>query len=257
LLAAVAVAVNLFLASLRAKEANANALLQQARGIYEAPVHPPGQEPPNKPGELVSFPTVEAKCNETLKLLDEYIAKYSGAKDMKLAKLMRAQSLWQLDRKDDAKKEYEEVSRGYSGELAGALADFALVRIKEDAGNLDGAIADYEKLMNVPLPDFPRDDVLSSLAKCYELKNQPDEALKTYQRLVDEYPMSVFAYQAKGKLIELRPLVMQKMGEIKEGTKPGEKAAQPAPGTQTGTPAKEKAAEPGTPGTENQSQEPD
>jgi hypothetical protein len=45
--------------------------------------------------------------------------------------------------------------------------------------------------------DLPVDGVLMQLGRAYHLAGKRDEALQTYQRIIDEFPDSVFVTEAR------------------------------------------------------------
>jgi tetratricopeptide (TPR) repeat protein len=227
------------------KERDAKLLLQEAETAYSAPVLPPGQDMSKVPPGTHYYFSEEERSKEVLDKTDALLKKYPSTKAAVEARMLKAQALWSEGKKEEAAKEYQEVADRHPNKLPGALAQISLAGIMEDRGDYDAAIAQYEKLLNLPSESLFKDYILSSLGACEERKDRPEEALKAYQRLVDEYPMSVYADGARARIDELKPLVMEKTAA---------EEAKPAEGKETGpsgTPAAEsKGKEPAAPAVE-------
>jgi predicted negative regulator of RcsB-dependent stress response len=189
------------------QEAKAALLFQEAMAVYGAPVITDLQDP-SQAGQIpLVFDTDEEKYTSALEEFDWVLSQYPSSKAAKLSRSLRAQCLWQLERKEEAEAAFREIADRYRGEVAGDFARLSIARIREDTGDLDSAISEYNELLNLASGELAGDMLLESLARCYEQNEQPAEALQTYQQIVDQYPASAYSYAARQKVTELRPLV--------------------------------------------------
>ena len=81
--------------------------------------------------------------------------------------------------------------------LEPALARLALVKIDRRAGRVDQAVEAYQQLLEEPESSLPSDHALSELAATLEEAGRRGEARASYLRLVEEFPGSVYAPEAR------------------------------------------------------------
>ena len=72
------------------------------------------------------------------------------------------------------------------------------------AGKYKEAIATWEELSKKPTSGVPLDAVLLHLARTYKMAGRTEDAVKTYQRLVDEFPQSAYGADARQELDALK-----------------------------------------------------
>src|SRR6267378_2763066 len=109
-----------------------------------------------------------------------------------------------------ATAQFDEVARKYASFDAGrraryyaalarvaSLARLALADLHRRRGQMDKAIEDYRRLIDDSSFVLPRDHVLLELASTLEAARRPAEAAAAYRRLVEEFPSSVYAPEAR------------------------------------------------------------
>ncbi len=108
---------------------------------------------------------------------------------------------------------------GSSHELA-FLAQEGVAAAREAQGDVDGAIAEFDKLLG-DVGDFFRDEALWNKARLLEKAGRNDEALEIYKQYATEYPLdkaSLAQAQVRERLGELDPsLVPAEPGAMAQG----------------------------------------
>jgi tetratricopeptide (TPR) repeat protein len=87
---------------------------------------------------------------------------------------------------------YLAAADGYPNTTAGISA-----RYRAQAAHYDEAIAALQDLSATPREDLPQDAMLMELGRVYLMAGRTAEAQQTFQRLLDEFPNSQFAAEAR------------------------------------------------------------
>ena len=112
------------------------------------------------------------------------------------ARFQAASLLASLGKPAEAEQLYRQVAAGDSG-IHGRMARMALAELQVRSGKYDEAIATFQDLAARKDSDLPADGVLMQLGRVYELAGKRAEALQTYQRIVSEFPNSLYASEAQ------------------------------------------------------------
>ncbi len=195
-------------------EATAGALLAEALVVADAPVVPPpadaGEEDPataeppfaQPPG---SYPTIEAKMSASLPMLLEAADAYPGTPSGITARYRAAAALAALGRHDEAAEQYRRVIDGDEGGVYGRMATLGLASAQMSRGSYDEAIALLEpSSISTADASLPIDGVLMELGRAYRLAGRSDEARAAFQRIMDEFPTSLYFPNAERELQVLR-----------------------------------------------------
>ena len=191
-------------------EATAGALLAEALVVADAPVVPPpadaGEEDPataeppfaQPPG---SYPTIEAKMSASLPMLLEAADAYPGTPSGITARYRAAAALAALGRHDEAAEQYRRVIDGDEGGVYGRMATLGLASAQMSRGSYDEAIALLEpSSVSAADSSLPIDGVLMELGRAYRLAGRADEARAAFQRIMDEFPASLYFPNAEREL---------------------------------------------------------
>jgi TolA-binding protein len=89
------------------------------------------------------------------------------------------------------------AARREAGALEPALARLALAGLYRRGGQLDKAIEGYRQFAGDATVPLPRDYALMSLGEAQEEAKKPAEAKASYERLLQEFPASVYAQEAR------------------------------------------------------------
>lgn len=194
-------------------EATAGTLLAAALVVADAPVVPPPAadsangaddpataEPPftQPPG---SYPTIEAKMSASLPMLLEAADAYPRSPSGITARYRAAAALAALGRHDEAAEQYRRVLESDEGGVYGRMATLGLASAQMSRGSYDEAIALLEP-PSVAAADasLPVDGVLMELGRAYRLAGRSDEARAAFQRIIDEFPTSLYFTNAEREL---------------------------------------------------------
>ncbi len=214
----------------------AGTLLAEALLVADAPVVPPPPPPviepteptetsgddtaadtaaptetpaPVEPVEFVqpdgTYPTIEAKMSVALPKLMETADTYPGTQPGITARYRAAAALAALGRHDEAADQYEQVISADPTGLYGRMATLGLADVQMARGAFDEAIVLLEQSSGVDAEvDLPVDGVLMRLGHAYDLAGRSGDARATFQRVMDEFPVSVYFDNAERELQALQ-----------------------------------------------------
>jgi TolA-binding protein len=155
---------------------------------------PEGFEPPSGP----VFASAAEKHRKAVAEFDEVARKYGSLDAGRRARYYAALSRMELGEYDTAEKSLSEIAaRRDRDALEASLARLALADLHRRRGQLDKAIEDYRRLIDDSSFVLPRDHVLLELASTLEAAKRPAEAGAAYRRIVEEFPESVYAAEAR------------------------------------------------------------
>ncbi len=190
-------------------EATAGVLLAEALVVADAPVVPPpadaageadAVEPPftQPPG---SYPTIEAKMSASLPRLLETADAYPSTPSGITARYRAAAALAALGRHDEAAGHYRQVIDSDEGGVYGRMATLGLASVEMARGAYDEAIALLEpSSVSTAEASLPVDGVLMQLGHAYRLAGRADDARAAFQRIMDEFPTSLYFPNAEREL---------------------------------------------------------
>ena len=194
-------------------ENSAATMLADAVAITEAPVAPPplapGESPtPAKPGGPAppgSYANEQAKLEAALTQLQATASAYPRTNAGIAAKYHAAATLAQLGRTAEAVQTYQEVVNQAGSSIYAKTAELGLADVQVRAGQYDAAVAIYRKLAAQTDSDLPTDAVLMHLARALARQGNAAEAEKTFSRVLDEFPQSAFAADARKERDAIKP----------------------------------------------------
>ena len=205
---AVVVIAGGYLAWRTSRDAKAQALLASALVTTEAPVYTPpppapGSAPPVQPPG--TFRTDRERLDAALPKLQAAADAYPDSEAGITARFRLAGVLAELGRYAEAEQRYTEVmqkagSRSiyrYTARLGTGEAQLA--QKKNDA-----ALATFKELTADTNSQLPVDGVLMQLGRAAEAAGKKDEATRAFTRVIDEFPQSMYASEAREKLAVLK-----------------------------------------------------
>lgn len=186
-------------------EGQASALLADANAVLEAEVVPPaapqpGQKPPTPPAG--TFTSEQAKLLAALPKLTDVYTRYPSTQSGIAAKYEAANALAVLGRRSEAEALYQQLT-GKKG-IYGTMSKFGLANVLTDAGQSDKAISLYKELAADTSHGIPTDGVLIQLARAYAKAGRHADAQQTYNRIVQEFPDSLYVAEAKREMEALK-----------------------------------------------------
>jgi TolA-binding protein len=138
-----------------------------------------------------------------INLLNDLINQYPTSPAAYKARLHKADNLVSQSKFDEAVALAREVTVNGKPEIIQPLAYTHLGNIQETMQDLKGAVATYNEFLNKYPMHFLTPKVLESLARIYEMNNQPKEAQETYQRLTTAYKGTKWEQSAAERLFIL------------------------------------------------------
>jgi TolA-binding protein len=196
-------------------EGRAGALLAEAMTIAESPVVPPappappaepGSSPPTPPAPPAgSYPTEQAKLEAAVPKFLAVAEQYPSTAAGLAGRYHLAASLVELGRRADAEKHYQAVIDKESSGIYGQMARLGLAELQVDGAQYDRAITIYKELTADRDSRLPLDGVLIRLGQAYARAGKTADARQTFTRVVDEFPESQYASQAREELSKLTP----------------------------------------------------
>ena len=191
----------------RNNEAESRARLTQAMVIEQAQVVPP--TPPPAPGQPAnaanpappppgSFPSEQAKLAAALPKFMAAADAYPSTSAGIAARYHAAACLVALGRTKEAIDQYKQVIDRAGTQLYGEMARLGMAEAQTQAGQYDPAINAYRDLST--RTTLPTDAVLMQLGRAYAGAGRKAQAQQTFQRIIDEFPQSQYAQQARREL---------------------------------------------------------
>ena len=196
-------------------ESTAGALLAEALVVADAPVVPPPAPtvPPDGGADAAvteelpfaqppgSYPTTEAKMSASLPLLLEAADAYPDRMSGVTARYRAAAALAALGRHDEAAEQYRGVIDRDETGVYGRMATLGLASVQMSLGSYEAAIALLEPSSGSEADaTLPVDGVLMQLGRAYQLAGRSDEARAAFQRIMDEFPTSLYFTNAQREL---------------------------------------------------------
>lgn len=182
--------------------AKAEALLAVGMQAQDAPIVPA----PTVPGatqQVGTFPTELARSEATLAAFQRVVDEYPGTQAGVAARYHHAAALASLGRYAEAAQGFEAAASAAGGSLYSATARMGQGEALIAAGEFDRGLQILEGLAADRDGLLPIDGVLMRLARGYQKAGKGADARTAFKRVVDEFPDSLFAPQARTELAKL------------------------------------------------------
>ena len=151
-----------------------------------------------------SYPTVEAKLEAALPQLLAVADAYPSTQQGVTARYQAAAVLVALERANDAVAHYQQVIDVAGDALYGQMSRMGLAEALLLTGQPQEAIPLLQSQTGSLESIIPVDAVLMRLGRAYLLAGQPDDALATFNRVVEEFPISMYYAEAQQEVETLR-----------------------------------------------------
>lgn len=205
---AVALVLGGFFAWRASRDAKATTLLATALAVAEAsvvtpPPPAPGSAPPVQPPG--SFRTERERLDASLPLLQRAADAYPDSDAGITARYRLATSLAELGRYPEAEQRYQEVvQKAGAKSIYHYTARLGVGEAQLAQGNGDAAVTIFRELATDTNSNLPVDGVLMQLGRAALLAGKKEDATRAFTRVVDEFPQSLYASEAKEKLAEIK-----------------------------------------------------
>ena len=191
----------------QARQAKANTALASALAVYEAPVVAPAKPAPGSPMPVQdpgTFVSEQAKLEAALPRFMQAADAYPNTEAGITARYHAASILASLGRLPEAEQRYQEVVDKAGKGIYESTGRLGLASTQAAQGKYDSAIAIYTELSRDSSSTIPVDGVLMQLGRTYAKAGRKDEAARAFTRVVDEFPQSLFAADARRELEEAK-----------------------------------------------------
>ena len=191
----------------QSRETKASGSLAQGLAIYEAPVVPLAAPAPGSPmpvQQAGTYQTEKAKLEAALPKLMETADRYPSANAGIAARYYAASALASLGRYQEAEQRFQEVADKAGSKIYGRTGRLGQADAQVAQGKYDSAITIYKDLAATAKEQLPTDGVLMALGRASVRAGKIDEATRAFQRVIDEFPESVYVADARRELEEAR-----------------------------------------------------
>jgi TolA-binding protein len=191
----------------QSRAASANALLATALAVYQAPVTPPPAPAPGSPVPLQqpgTYATEKEKLEAALPKFLEAADRYPGTVAGVAARYHAASILATLGRFGEAEQRYQETVSRAGTSLYARTARLGLADVQAAQKKYDNAITLYTELTRDQNSQLPVDGVLMQLGRTCARAGRKEEAARAFTRVVEEFPQSTYAQDAKRELEDVR-----------------------------------------------------
>lgn len=182
----------------------AEAALASALEVFHSPAAdelPAGVDRP--PGPAAS--TATEKYQKAVGQLEGVAQSYGHLRAGRRARYYAAVSRLELGQFAEAEKLLSEISsQRAEGDLEAHLARLELAEVYRKGGQTDKALTAYRQMAEDTSLSLPRDHVLMRLSTLLEEARRLPDARAGYERLVQEFPGSVYAAEARRRADYLR-----------------------------------------------------
>jgi TolA-binding protein len=187
----------------QSRNTSANGALAAAMAIHEAPVVPiaapaPGSAPPvQQPG---TYATEQAKLEASLPKFLEVADRFPGTDAGIAARYQAASILAELGQYAEAEQRYQEVVDGGGNSIYRRTARLGLADVQVAQGKFDSAIGIYTEMSREANSQIPVESVLMQLGRAYARAGRNEEAAGAFNRVVNEFPDSLYTADARREL---------------------------------------------------------
>jgi tetratricopeptide (TPR) repeat protein len=183
-------------------QARVGTVLAEAMAVQQARVGPP--EAPGSSSGNPSYPTERDRSQAALEKFKLVADEFPDTEQGRYARYREAGLHLALGNVKDAAAVYQRVIDQAGETLYGQMARLGLAEAQARSGEYDKAIEAYKGLAERKDGPLPLDGVLMQLGRTYLGAGQKAEAQQAFTRLVDEFPQSPFAGDARRELDVLK-----------------------------------------------------
>jgi len=177
----------------------AGAMFAEAMAVSESAIAPAPTVPGAKQA-AGTFPTAKARSEAAVAAFQKVANAFPSTSDGLAAAYQSASALFNLGRLQEAENAYQDVMTRAGSSIYGPAARMGLAETLTAEGQYDRAIKEYTDLAAQRDGMMPVDGVLVQLARTYVKAGKTTEARATFKRVVDEFPTSSYASEARQQM---------------------------------------------------------
>lgn len=207
-LVALLVVVGGYFAYRTTRNNKATTLLASALAVAEAPVVTPPPPAPGSPPPIQqpgTYRTERDRAEAALPRLQQAADAYPNTEAGITARFRLAATLALLGRHAEAEQRYKEVvDKTSSRDIYHYTARLGVGEAQLAQGKAADAAATFQALATDTNSQLPVDGVLMQLGRAALVAGKKDDATRAFNRVVEEFPQSLYVSEAKEKLAELK-----------------------------------------------------
>jgi len=181
----------------------ASALVVAEAQVYTPPPPAPGSPPPIQPPG--TYRTEIERNQAALPKLQAAADAYPNTEAGITARFRLAAMLADLGRHTEAEQRYQEVvQKTGSRDIYHYTAKLGVGEARLAQGKASEALTTFQEVATDTNSQIPVDAVLWQVARAATVAGKKEDATRAYNRIVEEFPQSVYATEAKEKLSGLK-----------------------------------------------------
>lgn len=181
----------------------ASTALARAIEVYQAPIDPAAPKPDDPVSPTFADEAARQARAKTLfqELYDDYGSTVAGD----VAAVYLAQIAMAEGQPDRARELWNEFLADHEDHLLAGQTRVNLLRLDRSQGKAAEVEQTLSDMAVESEPALPMDVILSELAQTQEQLGKTQEAVQTYQKIIDDHPQSPYAREARQKIAALDP----------------------------------------------------
>src|SRR5436305_6062249 len=183
-------------------QGKAHGLLAEAMAVQDARVGPPPA--PGTPSGGLYFPTERERSQAALTKFKIAADAYPSSDAGIFARYQQAALSLTLGTPQGAIEAYQQVIAKAGDSVYGQTARLGLAEAQARAGQFDQAINAFKELAQRKDGPLPVDGILMQLGRTYLQAGKRADAQQTFNRVVEEFPESTFAGDARKEIETLK-----------------------------------------------------
>ena len=181
----------------------ANAALSKAIEVYQAPIDPTAAKPDDP--ENPTFADAAARQARAKTLFQELRDDYGSTDAGSVASVYLAQIALAENQPDQARELWNSFIEGHEDHLLAGQARINLLQLDRSQGKGEEVAQTLTAMLEQSEAPLPQDILLHELAITQQQLGKTADAIQSYQRIIDEFPQSPYAGDARQKIGELDP----------------------------------------------------
>lgn len=188
---------------LGSRSENANEALAYAIRVQQAPIEAAAPKPADRLAP--SFATEAARKARAKELFQEVHDDFGGTNAGDVAGLYLAQIAAEEGQLDRARELWTAFVDGHGDHALAGEARLNLIGLDRQQGKGEDLATRLRGLLEESEPPLPKDVLLHELGVTLEQLNRPQEAIQSYQQILDDYPQSPYRQEAQQRMSALDP----------------------------------------------------
>jgi predicted negative regulator of RcsB-dependent stress response len=201
------------------RDEKANVALAQAIKVYQAPVDPAAPKPDDP--QAPTFADEAARRTKAKGLFEKVYDDFGSTSAGDVAAVYLGQIALGEGQPDRARELWNGFVKEHGDHLLAGETRVNLFRLDRNTGKAEEVSKTLTAMLDQAEPPLPQDVILGELAATQEQLGKKQDAVQSYQRIIDEFPQSPYARDARQKIAELDPSRAGAGGGLPGGMPPG------------------------------------